>query len=78
MAVWIKIINPSVETADGHELWGVVVIDLERVDAFGVPGAGQVAAIIDGKSFIIHEEADQTAYHTVLAYAQRLTGKSLT
>lgn len=54
------------------------MIDLERVDAFGVPGAGQVAAIIDGKSFIIREEADQTAYHTVLAYAQRLTGKSLT
>lgn len=77
MAVWIKVINPSVETSDGHELWGVVVIDLERVDGFGIPAAGSVAAIIDGKSFIIREEADNTAYQTVLAYAHKLTGKTL-
>lgn len=77
MAAWLKVLNPGVEVGDGIDYWGTAIIDLERADAFGVPAANEVAVIVDGVTFIVRQDVDPDAYNSLVAYAQRITGKTL-
>lgn len=78
MAAWIKIVRPNVEVGGNFVIYQTVIVDLERAAGFAMQNATNVAFFIDGKTFVVQQPLDAKAFQAVVAYAQKITGQSLT
>ena len=78
MAAWIKITRPNVEVGGNFVIYQTVILDLERATGFAMQNPTNVAFFIDGKTFVVQQPLDGKAFQAVIAYAQKLTGQSLT
>ncbi len=77
MPLWLKVARPNVEIGSNFVLYQSVLIDMERVSGYAIQNMGSVTVFVDGKAFVIQQQADAQAYQTVLTYCQRATGQTL-
>ncbi len=77
MPAWLKIIKPNVEIGANYVLYQSAILDLEQATGFAVQTVGSVTVFINGKAFVVQKQFDEKAYGTVMAYAQKVTGKEL-
>ena len=78
MAAWIKITRPNVEVGGNFVIYQALVIDLERATGFAMQNPTNLAFFIDGKTFVVQQQLDAKAFQSVMSYAQKITGQSLT
>ena len=78
MPAWLKITRPNVEVGGNFVIYQTVVIDLERAAGFAMQNPTNVAFFVDGKTFVVQQQLDAKSFQTVIAYAQKVTGQSLT
>ena len=78
MTAWLKITRPNVEVGGNFVIYQSIIIDLERATGFGMQNATSVTFFVEGKAFVVNQQLDAKAFQTVIAYAQKVTGQSLT
>jgi len=78
MTAWLKITRPNVEVGGNFVIYQTVIVDLERATGFAMQNATNVPFFVDGKTFVVQQQLDAKSFQTVVAYAQKVTGQSLT